>query len=113
MALASREKGKVGEREAAKCLSKFLGIPITRTQQYSGAAGDADLTGLKGVHIEVKRRNRTRVNEWMEATLEDKKHSDVPLIVHRIDGGQWLATLPVKYLYPLAKCITYAKDGPD
>ena len=31
-----REKGKRGEREAAKELSRLPGIPVTRSQQFKG-----------------------------------------------------------------------------
>lgn len=50
----SREKGKRGEREAAKYLAS-LGYPAQRTQQYNGlGSGDIILEGIPDLHIEVK-----------------------------------------------------------
>tara|TARA_B100000029_G_scaffold166576_1_gene162785 strand:- start:2406 stop:2768 length:363 start_codon:yes stop_codon:yes gene_type:complete len=88
----SREKGKSGEREAAAILSELFGVPVRRSQQYSGAAGDADLVGLPGVHVEVKRRERGNVANWIEQAMGDAVMERVPLVVHRQNGRPWLAT---------------------
>ena len=50
----SKRKGSNGEREIAKILRDH-GYEARRGQQYSGANGDADVIGVPGVHIEVKR----------------------------------------------------------
>ena len=50
----SRAKGCRGEREIAKILREY-GYEARRGQQYSGFNGDADVVGLPGYHIEVKR----------------------------------------------------------
>lgn len=50
----SRQKGKRGEREAAKFLQS-LGIVARRGQQFSGGKDSPDVvTELENVHIEVK-----------------------------------------------------------
>ena len=53
MSRTSRTKGQVGEREVAAELSKLTGQHIMR--RVRNAAGDADLEGLKGWAVEVKR----------------------------------------------------------
>lgn len=50
MGKAERERGKRGERELAKILREY-GYDTKRGQQYCGAAGNADVIGLPGIHI--------------------------------------------------------------
>ena len=63
-----KKKGKAGELEVARILRSY-GYPCRRGQQYSGANGDADVVGLPGIHIEVKRRERLDLNrrKWTQA----------------------------------------------
>ena len=51
MGKAQRDKGKRGEIELAKVL-RAEGYNTRRGQQYCGAAGNADVIGLSGIHIE-------------------------------------------------------------
>ena len=53
MGKSQREKGKRGERELAGRLRDH-GYDCRRGQQFCGASGDADVTGLPGIHIECK-----------------------------------------------------------
>lgn len=52
----SKNKGKVGERQAAKRIRELFGTEAKRSQQNCGAAGDADLSpdSIPGFHVEVK-----------------------------------------------------------
>jgi len=92
MGKPSRDKGKRGEREAAGILSELFGVPVRRAQQYAGNAGTADLVGLPGVHVEVKRRERGNVAGWMDQAVGDAADETTPLVVHRASGKPWLAT---------------------
>ena len=85
----SNQKGKAAEREVAQILSELFGVPVRRSQQYSGANGAADLVGLPGGHIEVKRRERGSVHRWMDQALEDTG-TDIPVVIHRPSGRPWL-----------------------
>lgn len=85
----SRKKGKTGELEIAHILQNF-GYDAIRGQQYSGANGDADVIGLPGIHIEVKRRETMQVNKWLQQSVEDAyadgiKHGCemIPVVIHR------------------------------
>jgi hypothetical protein len=53
----SRQKGKRGEREAARVLSHHLGIKVKRGIQFQGSPDSPDVSGLGviGLHPEVKR----------------------------------------------------------
>jgi len=83
MGKPSRDKGKRGEREAAGILSELFGVPVRRAQQYSGNAGTADLVGLPGVHVEVKRRERGNVANWLDQAVDDAGDETTPMVVHR------------------------------
>ena len=58
----SRDKGKRYERHVAS-LFRAEGYDARRGQQYSGANGDADVVGVRGIHIEAKHQ------ETMESCL--------------------------------------------
>ena len=63
----SRQKGKRGEREAAVFLT-VNGLPARRGQQFSGSPDSPDVVCplLPGVHLEVKRCERTNLEAWLE-----------------------------------------------
>ena len=54
-----------------------------------------DLTGLRGVHIEVKRVERLNVPEAMKQAVRDaeKFHDGVPALFHRRSREPWLVTM--------------------
>ena len=72
MGKMSREKGKRGERELASKLREF-GYNARRGQQYCGANGDADVVGLPGMHIEVKRTERLHLYDALDQSKRDAK----------------------------------------
>lgn len=89
----SREKGAKGERELAKILREVYGYEARRGQQYSGANGDADVVGLPGIHIEVKRVERLDIYGAMEQARGDAKRTEFPAVFHRKNGRGWLVTM--------------------
>ena len=77
----SREKGKRGEREAAKALTRIFGTAAKRSQQHCGADGDADLSpdSLPGFHVEVKYHGKITsyaLLEEFEAVLTQHRGTD-------------------------------------
>lgn len=88
----SRRKGAAGERELAAELRKH-GYDVRRGQQYCGANGDADVVGLPGLHIECKRVERLDLYGAMEQSKADAREVDIPVVMHRRNGRQWLVTL--------------------
>ena len=88
----SRNKGAAGERELANILKQY-GYDTRRGQQYCGAAGDADVVGLKGMHLEVKRVERLNLYDAMEQSVGDAKESEVPCVMHRKNRKGWLVTM--------------------
>lgn len=90
---ASREKGKRGEREAAKFLRGHGYGEARRGQQYSGASGNADVTGLPGVHLEVKRTEALRLYDALDQARRDATHGEVPVVLHRKNNCRWVVVL--------------------
>ena len=103
----SRDKGKVGEREAAKELSRILGINMRRGQQYSGLGGD-DVVGWSGVHVEVKRAERLSPYVALAQATADTKFDEVPLVLHRKNGQRWILICELDQLPLLSICVQEA-----
>ena len=94
-----REKGKRGEREAAKALNTvFPHLQTRRAQQYCGAAGDADIIGTEGIHVEVKRVERFHMHPALEQADNDRGPGEVPLVLTRQNGKSWIALCYLKDL---------------
>ena len=106
---ASREKGKRGEREVAGIFRDAGWETARRTSQYCGKTGDAsDVTGIPGLHIEVKRVEREAVRAWMAQAERDAQadgRDEIPVVIHRRSDAPWLVTLS------LADFIKIMKKG--
>lgn len=88
----SRDKGKRGELEISHILQN-RGYDAKRSVQYCGANGDADVIGLKGVHIEVKRVEKLNLEEAMQQSRVDARDKEIPVVFHRKNNKKWLCTL--------------------
>ena len=88
----SRQKGAKGEREIASKLREY-GYDCRRGQQYSGINGDADVVGLKGIHMEVKRVERLNLEDAMSQSIRDAKDGELPAVFHRKNHCEWLVTM--------------------
>lgn len=98
----SRNKGKRGELEAAKVL-KTYGYETRRGQQYSGASGDADVVGLPGVHLEIKRVEKLNISEAMQQSIRDARDGEMAVVMHRKNRETWLVTMPLRVFMILYK----------
>ena len=87
----SRQKGARGEREIAKILRQ-RGYDARRGQQYCGANGDADVVGLDGVHIEVKRVEALNIDSAVSQATKDAREDEIPVVFHRKNNAHWKAT---------------------
>lgn len=88
----SRDKGKRGELEAAHLLRKY-GYDARRGQQFSGINGDADVVGLPGIHIEVKRVEKLNINDAVDQSCRDASIGELPIVLHRKNRKPWLVTM--------------------
>lgn len=90
----SRQKGARGERELASKLREH-GFDARRGQQYSGANGDADVVGLPGVHIEVKRAERFSLYDALAQSKRDARYDELPVVMHRKNNCEWVVVQPL------------------
>ncbi len=99
MGRSQREKGKRGERLAAKAVSLAIRIPARRGVQFKGGADSADLeVQLEGVHWEVKFVERESIRLWMKQAQEDSG-GKIPVVLSKRSREPWLITLPLERLY--------------
>ena len=110
MGLASREKGKRGEREVAQAL-RDLGFDARRTQQYAGADGTADIrSSISGTHWEVKRYAKIAALRFLDQARRDAPPGDVAVVACREDGGPWVIQVELANLPTLARKIVAALE---
>ena len=88
----SKAKGKRGELQLAKEL-RLLGYDARRSVQYCGSAGDADVIGIPGIHIECKYTERLKLYDAYAQSVHDAKGGEVPVVMHRKNHCQWLVTM--------------------
>jgi hypothetical protein len=88
----SKQKGKRGELEFSN-LCKSHGYKTKRTQQYCGSNGNADVDGINGVHIEVKRNENLNVSKAIAQAESDAREGEIPIVAHRKNNEQWLITM--------------------
>ena len=113
MGMKSKSKGKTGERELSKELSRLFGADCHRGQQYCGANGDGDVVGLPGVHVECKRTESFRLWDAINQAVADAKSEDVPMVCHRANGRPWVAVVRLDDLPALVSklYLTMAAKG--
>ena len=94
---SSKNKGKRGEQEAVR-LFRDNGFEVHRTVQYNGRspAGAADLDGIPGLHIEVKRVERLNIQDAVDQTTRDHKPGTLRAVFHRKNNCDWLVTMPAE-----------------
>ena len=94
----SKDKGARGERELSNKLKEY-GFDTRRGQQYCGANGDADVTGLTGIHIECKRVEKLNIYDAIDQAKRDCHKEDLPFgydlpaVFHRKNNCEWLVTM--------------------
>ena len=92
MAINSKRKGNEAERELAAILREY-GYQARRGVQFCGLNGDADVIGLQGVHIEVKRVEHLNIHEAMKQAVRDAREGEKPIVAHRRNRGEWMVTM--------------------
>ena len=93
MGKKQQRKGANGERELAAILTGY-GYPVERgaSQNYGT---EPDLSGLPGVHVEVKRQERLRLYEALQQAERDSvKFADgAGAVFHRANRQRWQVTM--------------------
>ena len=102
----SRNKGAVGEREAAKFLNEVLGTEFRRGQQFQGSPESPDITGaIPGLHFEVKRVEHLNLALASKQAERDSSTDQVPVVMHRRNRGPWYVTFPADQLVRVVDAI--------
>ena len=105
----SQRKGADGERELAALLREY-GYPIERGGSLS--FGEVpDLTGLPGVHIEVKRVERLNILDAMLQAVRDAPSGVIPIVAHRRNNRPWLVTMRAEDWFALYRAWEVSRDG--
>lgn len=99
----SRMKGKNGELEISKILREHGFSEARRSQQYAGTNNDADVIGLPGIHVEVKRVERLQLENAMEQSIRDARPGEIPVVMHRKNRKPWLVTMELERWLELYK----------
>lgn len=100
----SQRKGADGEREL---------VGILQDHGYNCQRGGSmtfgevpDVTGLPGVHIEVKRVEKLNVSEAMQQAIRDsgRMKDGIPALFHRRNRKPWLVTMRLTDWLQLYDC---------
>ena len=89
----SNTKGKKGELEFANLCKEYGFSEARRSQQYAGINNDADVVGLPGLHVEVKRVERLNIDTAMDQCIRDKREDEIGIVAHRKNQKGWLVTM--------------------
>lgn len=90
---SSRNKGKVGEREARDVINQLLGTNCRRGQQRSGLDQQDVVDHIPLTHIEVKRVEKLNLYAAMQQAEEDRQANEVPWVLHRRNEERWMLTI--------------------
>jgi hypothetical protein len=74
-----------------------------RGQQFCGANGDADVVGIPGIHIEVKRVQALNIDKALRQAQNDAKDNETPIVAHRKNGEKWKITMDAEDWFELLK----------
>jgi Holliday junction resolvase len=98
MAVNSKQKGARFERLLASKFREY-GYDARRGQQYCGANGDADVVGLRGLHIEAKHQETMRLYDWMAQAKRDAEAgggNTLPAVFHKKNNAPILVTMELE-----------------
>ena len=109
MGRASRDKGKRGERELAKELTKLFGVAARRGQQFHGGPDSPDVVcDIPGIHWECKRTERLKLWEAIcQAQTDACSSGEVPVVCHRKNQQPWLITLQLEHLPAIVQILRH------
>lgn len=104
MSRSERDKGTRGEQEVRRMFEQAGFTDAVRTPNSGGLHIPGDITGIDGVHVEVKRQERLELPRWLRQAEEERSPGEVPVVAHRRNNERWYATLPLLDLcYLMAK----------
>lgn len=97
MSAMQRAKGAAAEREIVNIL-KDKGLKAQRTAPLQAAPGvseDADVIGVEGCYLEIRRRERVQIDAWCAETELAAPPGQTPCVVWRRSRQPWRVALPL------------------
>lgn len=93
MSKSQQRKGADGERELVTVLKDYGFATERGGSETFGTV--PDITGLPGIHIEVKRVERLNISEAMTQAIRDAARfcDGMPTVFHRRNRQPWLVTM--------------------
>jgi hypothetical protein len=83
---------------------------MRRSQQYAGINGDADIVGVPGLHVEVKRQEKMDMYGAMEQAHRDAAEDDVPIVMHRKNRRPWVVIVQTDDLLEFCRTVVAAAE---
>lgn len=113
MSRSQQQKGRAGELELAAILGRHGFTIIPGTPLNYGM--EPDLSGLPGIHIEVKRVERLNISEAMDQATRDalRFRDGLPTVFHRRNRQQWLVTMRLDDWIRIYRKALTGKKGRD
>ena len=99
----SKAKGGRGEREWAQLCRDHGFKDAKRGQQFAGGVDSPDVTGLPGIHQEVKRVENLNIHKAMAQSIRDSEGKAIPIVAHRRNRDEWLVTMRADAWFELYK----------
>lgn len=87
-----RQKGASFERQIANYF-KGKGYDTHRGIQYRSGMEEADVVGLEGVHLELKRVENLNLQKAMEQSIRDAKDGEMPVVIHKKNRQPIMVTM--------------------
>jgi len=102
--MRSRRKGANAELEVIDLL-RAAGWTHAHRNFGSGSAGGGDIArGPQGCALEVKRTEAFRLRDaWRQVNEDAIPRGDMPVVLHRWNGGPWLAIVEADELLELLR----------
>lgn len=98
MSAMQRRKGADGERELARLLRESLGAGVFRNLDQPRQGG-ADLLGIAGWAIEVKRATRPALAAWWsQACAQADALACRPALAYRLDRQPWRVVVALRHI---------------
>lgn len=107
MGKPSRSKGARGEREVAAIYRSFGFGDVQRTPNSGGLWIAGDVSGIDGIHAEVKRQETLHLPEWIAQAEEDAPDYTIPTVHFRRNHpkvpSEWWVALALEDFLPMVK----------
>lgn len=91
--IKAQRKGKEGELELTGILRNY-GFDVRRGASRNYGT-EPDISGLPGIHIEVKRQEKLNLSAALEQSKRDAQRfrDGLPIVAHRGNGQEWRVTM--------------------